>query len=113
MLVLSGAGSEVMLLQGGLALVDISGQAAGYGGQLMSLRFYNPSASARECKAYLVASGDGVGTDNLLIHETIPPNGTLLYEPKVPKKYKSYARVYAMQVTGNDVLAGAEAVEFY
>ena len=110
---LNTGGAEVTLLTGGTGLVDPTGQASGYGGQLLSVLFSNSGTSARRVKLYLYASGDAVGEDVKLWDETIPPESTFLYQPRIPPKYRSGAVVKAMQTSGTDVFAKAEAVEFY
>lgn len=114
-LALNVAASEVTILAGSTtALVDPSGQTGGYGGQLLSMTFINSNTTtARRVKAYLIASGDGVADDVKILDETIPADGILLWQPNVPAKYKAGAVVKAMQTTGTDVYAKAEAVEFY
>lgn len=113
-LALNTAGSEVTLLTGGTGLKDPSGQASGYGGNLVKLRFRNSNTTtARTVKAYLIADGGSVAEATLLFEETIPPKGVLLYEPKIPDKYKDSATIKASQDVGTDVFGKAEAVEFY
>lgn len=113
-LALNTPGLEVPLLAGGASLKDPSGQAGGYGGQLLKLRFYNSNTTTvRRVKAYLVASGGTVANATLIMDEQISPQGTIFYEPRVPDKYKDSATVVANQDVGTDVFGRAEAVEFY
>jgi hypothetical protein len=113
-LALNVPASEVTLLTGGTGLKDPSGQASGYGGQLLKARFYNSNTTtARTVKAYLIASGGSVANGTLLVNESIPPLGTLIYAPTVPDKYKDSATIKANQDTGTDVFGKVEAMEFY
>jgi hypothetical protein len=113
-LALNTPGSEVTLLTGGTGLKDPSNQASGYGGHVLKGRFYNSNTTtARTVSVYLIASGGSVANDTLILRESIPPLGTLLYEPKSPDKYKDSATVKANQDTGTDVFGRIEAVEFY
>jgi hypothetical protein len=113
-LALAAPGSEVTLLTGGTGLKDPTGGASGYGGNLLRVRFRNSSTTnSRTVKLYLVASGGSVAEATLLLEEVIPPKGVLLYEPKVPDKYKDSATLKASQDSGTDVYGKAEAIEFY
>lgn len=111
---LNTPGSEVTLLTGGTGLKDPTGASSGYGGNVVSMFYKNTNTTtARRVKGYVTASGDTLDDTTLVLDEWIPPNGTLLWQPRVPVKYKDSATVKASQDTGTDVYGQAEAVEFY
>jgi hypothetical protein len=106
-------GSIVTILTGGAGLKDPSGQASGYGGNLLSVFVNNSGSSSRRVKGYLVPSGETLGEKHKFFDETLGANETVLWQPRVPRKYKDSATVQFSQDVGTDVYAHAEAVEFY